>query len=141
MSLDLKDVSVQWHSAEMGLTLWMHSGENFYKRTMTETVLDREMPHDEFAKATGNHTVNNMRITFIFIEAFILLFESTNEDLPIVQYLKNRHPFNTRNNLLLFLNTLSWQDVKFVCQAYLDTRPNKGDESTESDEDQKKVSA
>lgn len=140
--MSLRNRGIKYTDEQLGLTVWMHAGEFFNKRLMVGSAIDTLLPYDDSAQESGNHAVNNMRAAFLFIEAFLLDYECLdNEDLPIVKYLKTRHPFNVRANLERFLLDLAYQDIEFVFAAYSETRPEQDETTnTENTEDEKKSS-
>lgn len=142
--MNLRDLGVKWRSDDLGITLWMHPGSHFNKWLIVGSVVDRMIPYDNTASDTGNHTINNLRTAFIFLEACVLDFECDDDcKAPVASYLKQRSPFNVTANLEVFLMTLEYADVDFVFDAYKDTRPVTGDTENEAldTEGKKKLSA
>lgn len=135
--MSLRNTGVQWQDEDMGLTLWMHPSDYFVQHILVSRFVDSHIPYDDTADETGDHTINNLRGAFLFIESFILDFECTDDSLPIVKYLKNRHITDLKKNYVLY-RTMQYEDVKFIFRAYDETRMTN---TTDEKKTTKKVSS
>ena len=126
--MNLRDTGIEWHSDEMGLTLWLHPGSSFGKLSIVNSTLNRELPYDDNAEKTGDHTVNNFRSTFLIADAFVLDYEVTGDSQhPIIDYFRQRSAMNISHNLALFMHCLSYEDVSFLFKAFNATRPGEAE--------------
>jgi hypothetical protein len=136
--MNLRELGIEWVHPDNGLTLWMHPSLYFGKRAVVDALLDDVLPYDNKVAETNNHTVNNWRAAFLFAEAFVVDYECNQSDIPFVQYLKARKKYDVLHNFDIFMN-LTFEDVRFIFDAYSETRPPKNEiTSVDGDDEEAK---
>lgn len=138
MALNLREkYGVEYHNEKLGLTLWLHKENSFWKASHVIAWLNNHVPYNRDANKQNDYVANNFWNAFLVAEAFVLDFECANDDNPIAEYLKTRSKFDMESNLEQFQVCFSYDQAMVFNDAYAKTRPEI-EESVESTEEEKK---